>query len=241
MIEIKNLTKIYTSKNAKECVALDNVSFSLPDKGMVFVLGKSGSGKSTFLNMLSGLDKMTSGDIIADGNKFSTFTENDYDNYRNSYLGFIFQDFCLIDKMTIYKNVEMALSLQNVKNKDIVNEMIEKVGLKGFENRYPKELSGGQQQRVAIARALVKSPKLILADEPTGNLDSKTSKQILELFKKLSKDNLIVIVSHNIDDADTYADQIIRLNDGKVVENIVKNKKSYKNLHIKKCKRMCRS
>lgn len=228
MIEVKNLTKIYNEKSVKQFKALDSVSFTLQNKGMVFILGKSGSGKSTLLNLLGGLDKITSGDIIADGNQFSSFSENDYDNYRNNYLGFVFQDFCLINNLNIYQNVQMSLKLRREKDKNFILQTLESVGLKGYEKRYPKELSGGQKQRVAIARAIVKKPKLILADEPTGNLDSKTSKQILNIFKELSKENLVVIVSHNREDAETYADRIIELSDGKIVADVIKNKK-YKN------------
>ncbi len=228
MIEVKHLTKIYSDKNKENFVALNDVSFTLPHKGMVFILGKSGSGKSTLLNMLGGLDKITSGDIIADGNKFSEFNQNDYDNYRNTYLGFVFQDFCLIENLTIYQNIELALQIKKENDKDTIYNILEKVGLKGFEKRYPKELSGGQKQRVAIARALVKNPKLILADEPTGNLDSKTSRQILNIFKKVSKTSLVVLVSHNKEDADTFADRIIEIEDGKIIRNVTRNK-NYKN------------
>ena len=224
MIEVKNLTKIYEDKNKQSFKALDNVSFTLPNTGMVFILGKSGSGKSTLLNMLGGLDKITSGEIVADGNAFSNFKQEDYDNYRNTYIGFVFQDFCLIDNLTVYQNIELALQIKRENNPNLIFKTLENVGLKGFEKRYPKELSGGQKQRVAIARALVKRPKLILADEPTGNLDSKTSTQILKIFKRVSKENLVVIVSHNREDAENYADKIIEIEDGKIIRNVIRNK-----------------
>ena len=217
MIQIKNLTKIYEVKNQEGTLALDNVSFDLPDKGLVFVVGKSGSGKTTFLNLLGGLDNISSGNIIADGLSFNEMTIEDYQKYRASYLGFVFQDFCLIDSLSVFDNIKISLDINNINDEQLVDDVLEKVDLKNRSNRFPNQLSAGQKQRVAIARAVVKSPKLILCDEPTGNLDSKTSKQILCLLKELSKDRLIVIVSHNMDDAYTYGDRIIELSDGHVI------------------------
>lgn len=215
-MKIEHLTKVYKSKDV-ECVGLNDVSFTLPEKGLVFVVGKSGSGKSTLLNLLGGLDEITSGDIIIGDKRFSEFSNRDFDDYRNSYLGFVFQDFCLIDELNVEENVRLALDLQNEKDTSKkVLEILDKVELREFAQRKVNQLSGGQRQRVAIARALVKSPKIILADEPTGNLDSKTSIQILDLLKVLSKDVLIVVVSHNIVDAEKYADRIIELADGKI-------------------------
>lgn len=221
MIKIKNLSKFYSLGRQGVVKALDGVSFSLPNKGMIFVVGKSGSGKSTFLNLLGGLDNITDGEIDFGGNCLSKMNEVSLNKYRNSCVGFIFQDYCLIDKMTVYENVELSLSLQNKSDPNLVNSIIEKVDLKGFENRPISKLSGGQKQRVAIARALIKKPKMLLADEPTGNLDSKTSTQILELLKKISEENLVVIVSHNMDDAEKYGDRIIELSDGKVIRDVV--------------------
>lgn len=221
MIKIDNLIKLYSLGKHGTVKALDNVSFSLPNKGMVFVVGKSGSGKSTFLNLLGGLDSITTGEIIFGNKCLTKMNENMLNKYRNTCVGFVFQDFCLIDKMSVYENIELSLELQNKKENELIQTIIEKVDLKGFENRMVSKLSGGQKQRVAIARALVKKPKLILADEPTGNLDSKTATQILGLLKEISKDNLVVIVSHNIDDAQKYGDRIIELSDGKVVKDVV--------------------
>ena len=222
MIKVTNLTKIYNAKNNMQVKALDNISFVLPDNGLVFVIGKSGSGKSTLLNMLGGLDGMTSGDIVADGNRFSQFSQKDYDSYRNSRIGFVFQDFHLIDSLNVYDNVALSFDLQAKQDKQAVLDAIKKVGLDGMEKRYPQELSGGQKQRIAIARALVKKPNIILADEPTGNLDSKTSKQILDLLKQVSGECLVVTVSHNLPDAYKYADRIIELEDGKIVKDVQK-------------------
>jgi len=226
MIEIKELTKIYKLGKQKECRALDGVSFSLPDTGLVFVIGKSGCGKSTLLNLLGGLDKLSSGDVIVDGNSFANFSERDFDNYRNNYLGFIFQDFCLLDNMTVRENVALALELQQMHDDRLIDEVLVQTQIHELSDRKIKELSGGQKQRVAIARALIKKPKLILADEPTGNLDAKTGKQILEILKTLSKTSLVVIVSHNRKDADIYADRIVELSDGRIISNVQRNDKS---------------
>lgn len=221
MIKVENLRKIYNPEKKSSSVGLYHVTFTLPSKGMVFVVGKSGSGKSTLLNILGGLDSSSGGTIIVDGNDFSNFTEKDFDNYRNIYLGFIFQDFHLIESLTIKENIKLALDLQGVRNtKKRIKEVLKLVDLEGYENRYPKELSGGQQQRVAIARAIIKNPKLILADEPTGNLDSKSAKNIMDVLKRLSQDTLVVVVSHNDEDAQFYADRIIELSDGRVIRDV---------------------
>ncbi|MBR2303010.1 MAG: ATP-binding cassette domain-containing protein [Clostridia bacterium] len=219
MIKVTNLTKIYKSKGSFDCKALDDVSFVLDDKGFVFVIGKSGSGKSTLLNMLGALDNVTSGDVIVDGNSLSSLKNSQFDDYRNNNIGFIFQDFHLIDSLTVRRNVELSLDLQNRTDKGEVDDALKKVGLNGYADRYPRELSGGQKQRVAIARAIVKNPKVVLADEPTGNLDTKTSKQIISLLKELSKEILIVVVSHNLADAHNNADRIIELADGKILSD----------------------
>ena len=221
MIKVENLRKIYNPDKSSSSVGLYHVTFTLPSKGMVFVVGKSGSGKSTLLNILGGLDTSSGGNITIDGNDFSSFSENDLDNYRNNYLGFIFQDYHLIESLTIKENIKLALDLQGIRNtKKRIKEVLEIVELDGYENRYPRELSGGQQQRVAIARAIVKKPKLILADEPTGNLDSKISRNILKVLKRISKETLVVIVSHNDEDAQFYADRIIELSDGRVIRDV---------------------
>lgn len=218
MIKIDKLYKTYEAKRTK-CEALRGVSFVLPEKGLVFVLGKSGSGKSTLLNLLGGLDAPTSGDIIVDGKKFSEFSVKDFDNFRNEKLGFIFQDFCLLDELTVEENIRLILNLRAEDNPDIISETLNAVGLDGLEKRYPKELSAGQKQRVAIARALVKKPKLILADEPTGNIDSKTAQAVLDILKTLSSERLVVVISHNNDDAIKYADRIIEIADGQIIRD----------------------
>ena len=216
MIVVKNLTKVYKTRR-REVRALNNISFTLPDTGMVFIVGKSGSGKSTLLNMISGLDKFTSGKIIAGGNSVEHMNSKTKERYLSSYIGYIFQDYRLIEDFTVKQNVELAADISGSK-KD-VEKYLKAVGLEGYENRLPKELSGGQKQRVSIARALIKSPKVILADEPTGNLDKETTTDVLRLLKQVSKDTLVIIVSHNLRDADTYADRIIELSDGNVIHD----------------------
>lgn len=215
MITVKDVKKIYKTKKTY-CEALKGVSFTLPDRGLVFILGKSGSGKSTLLNILAGFDKKTSGTITVDGKSVDKFSASEFDNMRNQKIGFIFQDFCLLEGLTVRENVRLVLDLQN-SDKCNVDLLLKSVGLEGLESRYPKELSAGQKQRVAIARALAKNPQIILADEPTGNIDSKTSKVVLDILKELSKTRLIVIVSHNADDAENYGDRIIELADGLII------------------------
>ena len=219
MIEFKNVRKVYNSRKSGRCVALDGINLQLPDTGLVFIIGKSGSGKSTLLNLLGGLDTITSGDIIADTNALSRFEETDFENYRSTYIGFVFQHYYLLEELTVRQNVEMAMSIVGDNDFSKVDTLLKMVGLVGFENRYPRELSGGQQQRVAIARALAKNPKLILGDELTGNLDHQTSAEILAVLKEISKEKLVVVVSHNLDEADLYADRIIELHEGKVLRD----------------------
>ena len=223
MILIKNLNKYYKSKKHKKFHALKNINLTLPDAGLVFVLGKSGSGKSTMLNLIGGLDSISSGSIEVDGNDLAHFKEKEFCNYRNNHIGFIFQDYHLIDELTVYENIVLSLDLHRKKDYHLVRAALEKVDLAGYEDRYPTELSGGEQQRVAIARAIVKNPRVILADEPTGNLDFATSKAIIELLRELSKDCLILIVSHNVLDATNYADRIIELGNGEIIKDRTRN------------------
>ena len=223
MIKITSLNKVYRSQKHKKCYALNNVNLTLPDAGLVFVLGKSGSGKSTLLNLIGGLDKITSGTIEVDGNDISHLSERKMCNYRNSHIGFIFQDYHLIEELTVYDNIFLSLNLRRMKDQHRVSTALKRVGLSGYENRYPSELSGGERQRVAIARAIVKDPRIILADEPTGNLDTQTATSIIELLRELSRDHLILIVSHNTRDARTYADRIIELANGRVIDDYTRN------------------
>lgn len=220
MIKVCSLHKIYNENKKNSCHALKGVSFNLDKTGMIFILGKSGSGKSTLLNLLGGLDSPTKGSIIFDKEDLSSFSTKELENYRNNNVGFVFQDYCLIEGMTVYENVELALSLQNKNEPELVEKILKEVDLLDKKNSPVNTLSGGQKQRVAIARAIIKSPPLILADEPTGNLDSRTSRQIFSILKALSKDRLIIIVSHNVHDANEYADRIIEISDGQIVEDV---------------------
>ncbi|MBR7090954.1 MAG: ABC transporter ATP-binding protein/permease [Clostridia bacterium] len=224
MLEVKNLTKKYKSRNSETVYALDNVSLNLGDRGMVFLLGKSGSGKSTLLNVMGGLDSFDSGEIIINGKSSRTFREKDFDAYRNTYLGFIFQEYNILGEFTVAKNIALALELQGKKaSPRAVNELLEKVDLTGYANRKPNQLSGGQKQRIAIARALIKNPDIIMADEPTGALDSKTGAQVFETLKKLSQEKLVVVVSHDRENAELFADRIIELRDGKIISDTTKH------------------
>lgn len=223
MIKVKNLTKVFKTKRNETTVALNNLSFEIEEKGMIFIIGKSGSGKTTLLTLLGGLENASEGEIVVNGNNICSFTSSEYVNYRNSIVGYVFQDFHLLDELTIKENIELSLNLQEKKDDDLVLNVLKDVDLEGYENRYPKELSGGEKQRVAIARALVKNPLIVLADEPTGNLDTKTTSQVLEIFKKLSKTRLVIIVSHNLNDAKKYADRIIELSNGKIINDYIRN------------------
>ncbi|MBQ3483817.1 MAG: ABC transporter ATP-binding protein/permease [Clostridia bacterium] len=224
MLEIRNVTKVYRSKTGEEVRALDNVSVSFPESGMVFILGKSGSGKSTLLNVMGGLDSTDSGEFVIMGKSSNDFVGSDFDAYRNTFIGFIFQEYNILDDFTVGANIGLALELQGKKATDeAVNGILAQVDLLDYAKRKPNELSGGQKQRVAIARALVKDPQIIMADEPTGALDSNTGKQIFDTLKELSKQKLVLIVSHDRDFAERYADRIIELADGKIIEDVTKH------------------
>ncbi|MGN1320545.1 MAG: ABC transporter ATP-binding protein, partial [Acutalibacteraceae bacterium] len=221
MLEIKNLSKIYKPKKGVPVTALKNINLKLPDTGMVFLLGKSGSGKSTLLNLLGGLDSYDSGEIIINGVSSKNFKQHHFDSYRNTYVGFIFQEYNVLDEFNVGENIAIAIELQGKKATDQeINQILTQVDLEGYGNRKPNELSGGQKQRVAIARALVKNPEIIMADEPTGALDSNTGKQVLDTLKKLSKEKLIIVVSHDREFAENYADRIIELADGEVINDL---------------------
>ncbi len=222
MIEVKNLKKTYNVKG-NITKALDDVSIQFPERGMVFLLGKSGSGKSTLLNVIGGLDKVDSGEIIIKGKSSSSFSGSDFDSYRNTFVGFIFQEYNILNEFSVEDNIALALELQGKKkDKEKVLELLKQVDLEGFAKRKPNTLSGGQKQRIAIARALIKNPEIIMADEPTGALDSNTGKQVFDTLKKLSKEKLIIVVSHDRDFAEIYGDRIIELADGKIISDMSK-------------------
>lgn len=186
----------------------------------MMITGKSGSGKSTLLNILGGLETYDEGDILINNKSTTTFKKYDWDAFRNQYVGYVYQEYYLIEDMTIAENVAIALKLQNYSEDDInerVKHVLELVRLQDYSDHKPTEISGGQAQRVAIARALVKNPRLILADEPTGNLDSETGKAILELLKELSKERLVVMVTHDLEFAYKYGDRVIELKDGEII------------------------
>ena len=221
MLETRNLCKVYKPKKGVPVKALDNVSLKFPEKGMVFLLGKSGSGKSTLLNLLGGLDKYDDGEIIIKGVSSKDFKQSYFDSYRNTYVGFIFQEYNILEEFSVGANIALAIELQGRKATDEeVNAILKEVDLEGYGNRKPNELSGGQKQRVAIARALIKNPNIIMADEPTGALDSNTGKQVFDTLKKLSKDKLVIIVSHDREFSEKYADRIIELADGHVISDV---------------------
>lgn len=222
MLEIKDVSKIYKLKN-NEVKALDHINLTIQEKGMVFILGKSGSGKSTLLNIIGGLDQFDHGEIIICGKSSQDFKQSDFDSYRNTFIGFIFQEYNIMDDFTVKENIALALQLQGKKaNDQVIQDILKEVDLEDFKDRKPNELSGGQLQRVAIARALIKNPEIIMADEPTGALDSHTSQQIFDTLKKLSKEKLVLVVSHDKEFAKNYADRIIELADGKIISDTSK-------------------
>ena len=224
MIKVVKLTKIYV--NGKEKVkALDSVSFNLPNTGMIFIIGKSGSGKSTLMNMLGGLDSITDGSISIDGLDIAHMSEREANSLRNSYLSIIYQNYNIFEDETVIQNIKEGTDvLGHHEHSEDINNLLKELDLEGVGDKKVRNLSGGQKQRVAIARALVKKPSLILADEPTGNLDSKTAKLTFDILKKISSERLVVIISHDNESAIEYADRIIRLSDGKIVEDLVRNK-----------------
>lgn len=223
MLEVLHLTKIYKTKGGAEVRALDDVSLKFPERGMIFLLGKSGSGKSTLLNVAGGLDDPSGGEIIVKGRSSKSFTQGDFDSYRNTFIGFIFQEYNILNEFSVEDNIAIALELQGKpKDREAITRLLEEVDLTGYAKRKPNTLSGGQKQRIAIARALIKSPEIIMADEPTGALDSATGKQVFDTLKKLSRDKLVIIVSHDRDFAEQYADRIIELKDGKVLSDVSK-------------------
>ena len=199
MLQLRHIVKEYKLGDTAIC-ALRNVSVDFRKSEFVSVLGPSGCGKTTLLNIIGGLDKYTSGDLVINGKSTKQFTDSDWDNYRNHSVGFVFQNYNLIPHQTVLANVELALTLSGVSSTERRKravEALEKVGLENQLKKKPNQMSGGQMQRVAIARALVNDPDILLADEPTGALDSETSLQIMELLKQISKDKLVIMVTHN--------------------------------------------
>ena len=202
--------------------ALDNVSLNLRDNEFVAILGPSGSGKTTMLNIIGGLDRYDSGGLIINGISTKKYKDRDWDSYRNHTIGFVFQSYNLIPHQSVLSNVELALTISGISRSERrrrAKEALEKVGLGNQLHKRPNQMSGGQMQRVAIARALVNNPDILLADEPTGALDSETSVQVMELLKEVAKDRLVVMVTHNPELANEYATRIVRVKDGHIVDD----------------------
>ncbi len=219
MLELKNVTKVYQTKKKKEVKALEDIDYSFQNKGFYAILGKSGSGKTTLLNLIAGLDKPSSGEIQFMGKSFKRFKGKDFDAYRNTCVGFVFQEFNLFENLNVYKNVALALELQGKQAEEQeIEEVLNRVGISDLMYRNINELSGGQKQRVAIARAIIKNPRIIIADEPTGSLDQEIAIEIFEVLKELSKEYLVILVTHNEEYAIKYAEHILRLSEGRQVE-----------------------
>ena len=221
MLQLKDIVKKYNT-GGTEVEVLKKVNISFRESEFVSILGASGSGKTTLLNIIGGLDNYTSGDMLLMGRSTKEFTDRDWDSYRNGTIGFVFQSYNLIGHLSVIENVKLALSISGESNKenDIkAKKVLEDVGLGEHLHKKPNQLSGGQMQRVAIARALVTNPKVILADEPTGALDSKTSVQIMELIKEISKEKLVIMVTHNPELARKYSDRIVSVKDGEIIED----------------------
>ena len=221
MLTLKQITKVY-SGGEMQVQALRGINLEFPESEFAAILGPSGCGKTTLLNIIGGLDQYTDGDLIIRGKSTKQFRESDWDTYRNHAVGFVFQSYNLIPHQTVLANVELALTLSGIGREERRRraiEALEQVGLKDQLRKKPNELSGGQMQRVAIARALVNNPEILLADEPTGALDSETSVQVMEILKEVSRKRLVIMVTHNPDLANEYADRIIRLLDGQVVSD----------------------
>lgn len=221
MLELKNVKKIYHTKEKVDVIALDNINLSFPNNGLIFILGPSGSGKTTLLNLLGGIDQSTEGKILYDG---KNLLELSMEDYRRNIVSFVFQEFNLIPNLNVYDNISLVTSKNEKNEKDkLVEDILLRLGLDGYQKRRIQELSGGQKQRIAIGRALAKGCKILLCDEPTGNLDSKSSKEIFEILKNISKEKLVIVNSHNEELAQEYSDRIISIRDGKIENDIKKN------------------
>lgn len=236
MLELKNIKKVYQTDKTQKVEVFNDLNITFDDCGFTAILGPSGCGKTTMLNIIGGLDRYTDGDLIVDGVSTKKFNQSDWDTYRNRRIGTVFQSYNLIPHLSLLSNVELAMTLSGSSQRYRKKKSIEALRLVGLEkliNKKPNQLSGGQMQRVAIARAIVNEPKIILADEPTGALDSKTSIQVMNILKDLSKDHLIVIVTHNEELANQYATRIIKMVDGEITSDkrvekneIVENKEN---------------
>ena len=221
MLELKNVTKIYPA-GGENVEALRGIDLRFGQNGFVSILGPSGCGKTTLLNIVGGLDQYTSGDLIINGKSTKDFRDRDWDAYRNHSIGFVFQSYNLIPHQSVLQNVELALTLSGVSKRERrarAREALERVGLGDQMRKRPAQMSGGQMQRVAIARAIVNNPDIILADEPTGALDTETSVQVMEILKEISRDRLVLMVTHNPDLAERYSTRIINMLDGRITHD----------------------
>ena len=220
MIELKNVSKSYRLANGVEKKALNCVSLNFPDTGLVFVVGKSGSGKSTLLNIIGGLDKEDNGKVIVDGKSLKYFKNEDYDYYRNEYIGFVHQEANLIPDYNVYENIMISLKLKGMKiSYEDCDKLLDYLSLNDLGNRNINELSGGEKMRVSIARALVKNPKILICDEPTGSIDLETGNQIFKILKSVSKNRLVIVVTHDINNAKIYGDYLIQIDNGSIISN----------------------
>ena len=221
MLQLKQIRKEYKTGDLIQ-TALDGVTLNLRDNEFVAVLGPSGSGKTTLLNIIGGLDRYDSGELIINNISTKRYNDRDWDSYRNHTIGFVFQSYNLIPHQSVLANVELALTISGISGNDRrerAKAALEKVGLGDQLHKRPNQMSGGQMQRVAIARALVNDPDILLADEPTGALDTDTSMQVMELLKEVAKDRLVVMVTHNPELAEKYATRIVKLRDGRIIDD----------------------
>ena len=221
MLKLKNVSKFYYSKGII-ATGFTKINLELKMGEFVAITGESGSGKSTLLNVISGLDSYEEGEMYINGEETSHYTEREFEEYRRKYIANIFQSFNLVNSYTVYQNVELVLLLNGYKKKDVkkkILEIIDEVGLTKFKNTKVSKLSGGQKQRVAIARAMVKDTPIIVADEPTGNLDTESAKDVIEILKRVAKNKLVIIVTHNIEQVEQYATRVIKMHDGRIIEN----------------------
>lgn len=225
MIKLENVNKYFNKHKKNQIHVINNTSLTLEDKGLVALLGPSGCGKTTLLNTIGGLDKINSGKIYINGERISKRSVSKIDKIRNLNIGYIFQDYYLVNNMTVFDNVALVLRINGINDKNEitkrVNYVLEKVGMYRYRNRYANMLSGGERQRVGIARAIVKDPSIIIADEPTGNLDSKNTIEIMNIIKAISKDRLVILVTHETELANFYASRILKIEDGTIIDDII--------------------
>ena len=223
MIKLDKVNKWFNKYKKNKIHVINNTSLKLEDSGLVALLGPSGSGKTTLLNAIGGLDKIDSGSITINGEKISSNDSYKVDRLRNLNIGYIFQDYKLVNELSVYDNISLVLKMIGIKDKAEIEKrvlyVLDKVGMLRYKKRPCNMLSGGEKQRVGIARALVKNPSIVIADEPTGNLDSKNSVEIMNIIKAISKDKLVILVTHEVNLAKFYADRIIELSDGEIVND----------------------